>query len=85
MPLKRTQERHGWAIVCEKTEHGLRVRILIFPSCSCQGAAAQNEWLTWGHDQERSGSNQAEKTLNKDNVSRLEVKWKSQLSTPPRN
>src|ERR1700678_3205179 len=47
-------------------------------------ATAQNEWLTWGHDPERSGSNPDEKILNKDNVSRLEVKWVAQISTPPK-
>ena len=36
-------------------------------------ATAQNEWLTWGHDSERTGSNPDEKILNKDNVSRLEL------------
>src|SRR5579872_5086370 len=44
-------------------------------------AAAQNEWLTWGHDPERSGSNPDEKILNKDNVSQLEVKWTARIST----
>ena len=43
---------------------------------------AQNEWLTWGYDQERSLWNRAEKTLNKDNVGRLALKWKAQLPTP---
>jgi outer membrane protein assembly factor BamB len=47
-------------------------------------AAAQSEWLTWGYDQQRTGWNQSETVLSKDNVSRLEVKWKAQLSTPPR-
>lgn len=47
------------------------------------GAAAQSEWLTWGHDQQRSGWNQSETTLTKENVSRLELKWKSQLATSP--
>ena len=37
-------------------------------------ATAQNEWLTWGHDPERTGSNPDEKILNKDNVSQLVVK-----------
>jgi outer membrane protein assembly factor BamB len=47
-------------------------------------AAAQSEWLTWGYDQQRTGWNQAETVLTKDNVSRLEVRWKAQLSTQPR-
>src|SRR5580700_6004958 len=47
-------------------------------------ATAQSEWLTWGHDPERSGSNPGETILNKDNVSRLEVRWTAQISTPPK-
>jgi hypothetical protein len=47
-------------------------------------AVAQNEWLTWGYDQQRTGWNQSETTLTKENVSQLELKWKSQLSTPPK-
>ena len=47
-------------------------------------AAAQSEWLTWGHDPERTGSNPEEKVLNKDNVSQLEVKWTAQISTAPK-
>src|SRR5271169_454699 len=47
-------------------------------------ATAQSEWLTWGHDPERTGSNPDEKILNKDNVSQLEVKWIAQISTPPK-
>src|ERR1700686_4182856 len=45
---------------------------------------AQSEWLTWGHDPERTGSNPDEKILNKDNVSQLEVKWTAQISTAPK-
>jgi outer membrane protein assembly factor BamB len=48
-------------------------------------AAAQSDWVTWGHDPGRTGWNQSETTLTKDNVSRLELKWKSQLSTAPRD
>ncbi len=45
--------------------------------------AAQNDWLTWGYDQERTGWNKSETTLTKQNVSHLQLKWKSQLSTKP--
>jgi outer membrane protein assembly factor BamB len=45
-------------------------------------AAAPNEWLTWGYDQERTLWNRGEKTLNKDNVSQLTLKWKTQIPTP---
>jgi len=48
-------------------------------------AIAQDEWLTWGHDPERTGSNPDEKILNKDNVSQLEVKWTTQISTPSKD
>ncbi len=48
-------------------------------------AQAQDEWLTWGHDPERTGSNPQEKILNKDNVSRLELKWTAQISTAPKD
>src|SRR5947209_15014204 len=47
-------------------------------------ANAENEWLTWGHDPERTGSNPDEKILNKDNVSQLQVKWTAQISTAPK-
>ncbi|HWX90678.1 MAG TPA: hypothetical protein VNY75_10250, partial [Rhizomicrobium sp.] len=48
-------------------------------------ASADNDWLTWGHDPERTGSNPDEKILNKANVSRLEVKWIAQISTAPKD
>ena len=50
----------------------------------CGVAHAQTEWLTWGHDPQRTGSNPDEKILNKDNVSKLEVKWIAQISTAPK-
>src|SRR5262252_4271273 len=49
-----------------------------------QASKAQSEWLTWGHDPERTGSNPDEKILNKDNVSHLEVKWTAQIPTAPK-
>jgi outer membrane protein assembly factor BamB len=50
------------------------------------GAAnADTEWLTWGHDPERTGSNPDENILGKDNVARLEVKWIAQISTVPKD
>jgi outer membrane protein assembly factor BamB len=47
-------------------------------------SAAARDWLSWGYDQERTGWNRGETTLSPDNVSRLELKWSTQLSTPPR-
>src|SRR2546422_10014714 len=49
-----------------------------------RAAAAQNEWLTWGYDQERTLWNRAETVLNKDNVAQLTLKWKTVMPTPPR-
>jgi outer membrane protein assembly factor BamB len=43
----------------------------------------QTDWLTWGYDQERTGWNKSETTLTKENVGRLQLKWKSQLATKP--
>ena len=45
--------------------------------------AFPGDWLTWGYDQERSGWNRGETTLSAENVSRLELKWKTKLSTVP--
>ena len=61
---------------------GVAVRLAVFLVPGL--AAAQNEWLTWGYDQQRTGWNQSERVLTRDNASQLEVKWKAQLSTPPR-
>lgn len=43
---------------------------------------ATNEWLTWGYDQERTGWNRAETTLNPKNVSGLKQLWSTQLGVP---
>src|SRR5690349_6812334 len=40
---------------------------------------ATNEWLTWGYDQERTGWNRAETTLNPGNVGGLKQLWSTQL------
>ena len=50
--------------------------------CHAQHAAPV-DWLTWGYDQERSGWNRGETALSAANVSRLELKWKTRLSTVP--
>ena len=67
--------------MCEKVL-GTAARLAVFLAPSF--AAAQSEWLTWGYDQQRTGWNQAETVLTKDNVSQLELKWQAQLSTSPR-
>jgi outer membrane protein assembly factor BamB len=65
------------------------ITVCVFAACSAfcllQGRAdAQSEWLTWGHDPERTGSNPGETILNRDNVSQLAVKWIAQISTAPK-
>jgi outer membrane protein assembly factor BamB len=53
-------------------------------AATSRAAPAQNEWLTWGYDQERTLWNRAETVLNKDNVAQLTLKWKTLIPTPPR-
>ncbi len=52
------------------------------PQASSRDAAASSEWLTWGYDAERTGWNRAETTLSKANVDKLQIVWKTKLSTP---
>src|SRR5438045_1249785 len=66
--------------LAEASTFAISVAFFLLPAL----ATAQSEWLTWGHDPERTGSNPDEKILNKDNVSRLEVKWTAQISTAPK-
>jgi outer membrane protein assembly factor BamB len=63
----------------------LAILIFVFFVFMIQAATAQSEWLTWGHDPERTGSNPNERIINKDNVSQLEVKWTAQISTAPKD
>jgi outer membrane protein assembly factor BamB len=49
------------------------------------GAPPADDWTTWGYDQQRTGWNRGETTLTKSNVSKLEVQWSAQLSTPVTN
>ena len=60
--------------------HVFRVAVGLVVLMAPHIAAAQSEWLTWGYDQQRSGWNKSETTLTRDNVSRLELNWKVQLS-----
>ncbi len=47
-------------------------------------ARPATDWLTFGGDPQRTGSAAQEKTLNKSNVSKLGLKWKTQLDNVPR-
>lgn len=45
-------------------------------------SAIDDDWLMFNHDQQRSGWNNGETILTKENVARLKLLWSSQLSTP---
>src|SRR5579864_4435997 len=57
---------------------------LLSPIASYAQSTPARDWLTWGYDQERTGWNKGETILSRDNVSRLELKWSTQLSTQPK-
>ena len=59
----------------------LRVGLVLLFSLTLAWA---QDWLTWGGDSQRSGWAKSETILSKDNVSRLEIKWKAQLDTVPK-
>ena len=46
-------------------------------------AGFNDDWLTFGYDQQRSGWNQGEKTLTKQSVGRLKLLWSTQLEVQP--
>jgi outer membrane protein assembly factor BamB len=48
------------------------------------GWAQASDWTTWGYDQQRTGWNQGENSLGRNNVSGLKILWNTQLATPPR-
>ena len=47
--------------------------------------ANAGEWLTFGHDPQRSGWNETETTLTPSNVGRLKLLWNTQLPTQPQD
>ena len=57
--------------------------VLLIPAAS--QAQAPSEWLTFGHDPQRSGSNGAETALSPKNVGRLKLLWSTELTTPPQD
>jgi hypothetical protein len=61
----------------------LSAAVLFLPLDGLTQSTASRDWPTWGYDQERTGWNKGETTLSKDNVSRLELKWSTQLTTKP--
>ncbi len=47
--------------------------------CLAAGLARGGDWPTFGHDPQRTGWARTERTLSPDNVSKLELKWKTQV------
>lgn len=66
-------------------EEGAAPRRAPPPPPQLQVAPAVPDWLTWGYDQQRSGWNRGETTLDKKNVGKLRLLWSTKLSTPPVN
>src|SRR5258706_2588897 len=56
-----------------------RVGALLALLLMAGSGADANEWLTFGHDPERSGWNQDEHTLSPGNVSRLKLLWQTKF------
>jgi outer membrane protein assembly factor BamB len=93
--MMATERPRPFASKTSQTAFGLAVGLallLVKGAASAQGGAtaplaafAQNEWLTWGYDQERTLWNRAETVLNKENVAQLTLKWKTLIPTPPRD
>ena len=61
------------------------VTILLLSVAGQAQTPASSEWLTFGHDPQRSGWNVAEATLSPANVGRLKPLWNTQLPTPPKD
>ena len=59
--------------------------LAVLPLAAIAADTPARDWTTWGYDASRTGWNQGETTLNKDNVSGLKLEWSTQLSTPARN
>jgi len=57
------------------------ILLLCCEICMAQTRTSQ-EWLTWGGDPARSGWAKSETVLSRNNVGRLELKWKTQLDNP---
>jgi len=67
-----------------KVPLGLAFATLLIVAAVCRAQhTVPADWSTWGYDQEPSGWNRGETTLSAANVSRLELKWKTRLSTVP--
>ena len=58
--------------------------LLTSGSAQDQPIRPSHDWLTWGGDPQRTGWAKSENILSKDNVSKLEIKWKAQLDTIPK-
>ena len=68
-----------------KTRFCALVTALLLPAAGWAQAPAASEWLSFGHDPQRSGWNSAETTLSPANVGRLKLLWSTQLPTMPKD
>jgi hypothetical protein len=67
----------------QKTIQWAMAAALMLPAAGW--AQSSSEWLTFGHDPQRSGWNSAETTLSPANVGRLKLLWSTQLPTVPKD
>ena len=83
MPRNRLDRRNLWPAHAPLLFPSLLLALFLFGEVSPAQQPVPRDWLTWGYDQEHTGWNRGESSLNKDNVSGLKLLWKTQLSTPP--
>jgi PQQ-like domain len=65
-----------------------KLSILLLPLWLAPFLIAQSsarDWTTWGYDPERTGWNKGETSFTPANVQGLTLRWKTQLSTPPKD
>jgi outer membrane protein assembly factor BamB len=60
------------------------VLLLFAQATLAQNVTPARDWTTWGYDQQRTGWNRGETSLNPHNVSGLRLLWNTQLTTPPK-
>ena len=72
----------------QKNKHAMRrLAGLILLSCICvarASAQSEDDWPTFGHDPQRSGWAKGERSLSPGSVSKLELKWKTNVENKGR-
>ena len=67
------------------SKRALAVALLCSVSLSISASLCAADWLTFGHDPQRSGWATEEKQLTVENVAGLELKWKAQMKNEPKS